>query len=103
GNPNGLALRLNLTMPLAVALLLTSRAPWARISLFGVIALQIVTIVVTFSRSGFLTLAVTLIVPALTSSGKLDRRLTWAVLILAIVCVPLLPADYLTRLFTITD
>jgi len=103
GNPNDLALMLNLIMPLAVALFLTTRAPWARISLFAVVALQVVTIVVTFSRSGFLTLLITLIVPVLTSSGKLDRRWTWTVLILAIICVPLLPADYVTRLFTITD
>jgi len=102
-NPNDLALTLNLIMPLAITLLLTTRAPWARISLFSVVALQVVTIVVTFSRAGFLTLAFILVVSALTSSGKLDRRWTWTVLILAIVCLPLLPSDYVTRLFTITD
>ena len=102
-NPNDLALMLNLIMPLAVALFLTSRAPWARIGLLSVVALQVVAVVVTFSRAGFLTLATTLIVSVLTSSGKLDRRWTWAVLILAIVCVPLLPGDYVTHLFTITD
>ena len=102
-NPNDLALMLNLIMPLAVALFLTTRAPWPRIGLFSVVALQVVGIVVTFSRAGFLTLAVTLIVSALTSSGRLDRRWTWMVLILAIVCVPLLPAGYVTHLFTITD
>jgi hypothetical protein len=59
--------------------------------------------VVTFSRAGFLTLATTLAVSVLTSTGRLDRRWAWAVLILAIVCVPLLPADYVSHLFTITD
>jgi O-Antigen ligase len=102
-NPNDLALVLNLMLPLTVALFLITTSPAARICLFGIVALQVVGIVVTFSRAGFLTLATTLIVSVLTSAGRLDRRWTWAVLILAIICVPLLPADYVSHLFTITD
>jgi hypothetical protein len=102
-NPNDLALVLNLILPLTVALLLITPNGVARASLFGVMALQVVGIVVTFSRAGFLTFATTLVVSVLTSSGRLDRRWTWGVLILAIVCVPLLPADYVSHLFTITD
>ena len=101
-NPNDLALMLNLIMPLAVALFLTTHAPWARIGLFGIVALQVVAIVATFSRAGFLTLAVVLI-SALASSGRSDRHWAWTVLIVAIVCVPLLPTAYVSHLFTITD
>ncbi|MGH7305974.1 MAG: O-antigen ligase family protein [Candidatus Rokuibacteriota bacterium] len=102
-NPNDLALVLNLILPLTVALFLITRSASARTCLFGVAALQVVGIVVTFSRAGFLTLATTLAVCVLTSSGRLDRRWSWGLLILAIVCVPLLPADYVSHLFTITD
>jgi putative inorganic carbon (hco3(-)) transporter len=102
-NPNDLALVLNLVLPLTVALLLTTHTPVARICLLGVLGLQIVAIVVTFSRAGFLTLATTFVVSMLTASGRLDRRWTWGLLILAIVCLPLLPADYVQHMFTITD
>jgi O-Antigen ligase len=102
-NPNDLALLLNLVLPLTVAILLITRSAAARICLSGVVLLQVVGIVVTFSRAGFLTLAIALAVSVLTSAGRLDRRWTWAVLVLAIVCLPLLPADYVTRLFTIAD
>jgi hypothetical protein len=102
-NPNDLALVLNLILPLTVALLLITPPGVARAWLFGVMGLQVVGIVVTFSRAGFLTLATTLVVSMLTSSGRLDRRWAWGVLILAIACVPLLPADYVSHLFTIAD
>jgi putative inorganic carbon (hco3(-)) transporter len=102
-NPNDLALVLNLILPLTVALLLVTPPGVARAWLFGVMGLQVVGIVVTFSRAGFLTLATTLVVSMLTSSGRLDRRWAWGVLILAIACVPLLPADYVSHLFTIAD
>src|SRR6185436_10047390 len=75
-NPNDLALVLNLILPLTVALLLITQTPLARICLFGVIGLQVVAIVVTFSRAGFLTLATTFVVSMLTASGRLDRRWT---------------------------
>jgi hypothetical protein len=102
-NPNDLALLLNLVLPLTVALFLITPSAAARTGLFGIGALQAIAVVVTFSRAGFLTLATTLVVLALTSAGRLDRRWTWGVLILAIVCVPLLPADYVSHLFTIAD
>jgi len=102
-NPNDLALLLNLILPLTVALLLITPSAAARTCLFGIVGLQVVGIVVTFSRAGFLTLAATLVVSVLTSAGRLDRRWAWALLILAIVCVPLLPTDYVSHLFTITD
>ena len=102
-NPNDLAIVLNLILPLTVALFLITSAPILRIGLFGVMALQVVAVVVTWSRTGFLALMATFIVAALTSSGRLDRRWTWGVLILAVVCLPLLPADYVTHLFTITN
>jgi hypothetical protein len=102
-NPNDLALILNLMLPLTAALFLITSSAALRGLLFGIATLQLVGIVVTFSRGGFLTLAVTLVVTALTASGRLDRRWAWGFLILVIACAPLLPADYVSHLFTIAD
>jgi O-antigen ligase/polysaccharide polymerase Wzy-like membrane protein len=102
-NPNDLALILNLMLPLTAALFLITSSAALRGLLFGIATLQLVGIVVTFSRGGFLTLAVTLVVTALTASGRLDRRWAWGFLILVIAAAPLLPADYVSHLFTIAD
>jgi len=102
-NPNDLALVLNLILPLTAALFLTTSSAVQRGVLFGVAVLQVVGIVVTFSRAGFLTFATTLAVTVLTTSRRLDRRWAWSVLVLLIVCTPFLPADYGSHLFTITD
>ena len=56
-NPNDLALTLNLILPLTVALFLVSRRPLIRGLLVGLIALEAGAVVATFSRGGFLTLA----------------------------------------------
>src|SRR5690606_30866969 len=59
GNPNDMALMLNLILPLCVALLLSASSKLMRIALASVIGLLVAAIVVTFSRAGFLTLCVT--------------------------------------------
>jgi len=102
-NPNDLALVLNLILPLTAALFLITSSAVQRGVLFGVAVLQVVGIVATFSRAGFLTFATTLAVTVLTTSRRLDRRWAWSVLVLLIVCTPFLPADYGSHLFTITD
>jgi O-antigen ligase len=102
-NPNDLALVLNLVIPLTIALFLITRSPLLRAGLLGVLGLQVMGVVVTFSRAGFLALAATLVVSALTAARRLERRWAWGLLILAIACAPLLPTDYVSRLFTITD
>jgi acyl dehydratase len=56
-NPNDLALMLNLTIPLVIALFLAAERWAAKALLGGILALAVVAVVVTFSRSGFLTLA----------------------------------------------
>lgn len=103
GNPNDLALMLNLILPLTIALFLISRQPTARALLAGLIVLSFTAIIVTFSRGGFLTLMVIFILylRALQKRGKWN----WVVaaLVLAFAAVPLLPQGYLGRLGTITD
>lgn len=103
GNPNDLALMLNLLLPIAVALLMTRPRGWVRACLMGFIALDVVAIVVTFSRAGFLTLTVV----ALTYVWKLRGRPEWKwgllALMLGLASLPFLPAGYEQRLATVMD
>lgn len=103
GNPNGLALVLSLVLPLSVGLLVLARRTVTRLLLFSVIALNVMAVVVTFSRAGFLTLGLVIV----TYLYKLLRRPEWpwaiATCVLLLVGTPLLPPDYLNRLATMTD
>jgi hypothetical protein len=102
-NPNDLALVLNLIWPLVVALFLLSRRPLIRTVLLGIIVLDIVAVIVTFSRAGFLTM-IAIVVLYLARLLRRPGR-GWAVALagLAILGLPLLPAGYLGHLGTITD
>jgi O-antigen ligase len=103
GNPNDLALMLNLILPLAVALFLIHRRPLARAILLPIVVLDIVAVVMTFSRAGFVTLATILA----TYLGRLLRRpqrgLALVALLLLLTSIALVPPGYLDRLQTITD
>jgi probable O-glycosylation ligase (exosortase A-associated) len=102
-NPNDLALMLNLIIPIAGALLLSTRRPATRLFALAVLLLCMTGVVVTFSRAGFLTLAAIVV----AFFGVLVRRRTpgpaAAVLLIALAVPPLLPDGYLARLSTITD
>jgi probable O-glycosylation ligase (exosortase A-associated) len=102
-NPNDLALTLNLILPLSVALFLSNRNAIVRIVLLPLIVLDVIAVIVTFSRGGFLTLA-TIAVMYLWKLRKRPER-GWAVaaLLLMVASIPFLPADYVTRLGTIAD
>jgi len=103
GNPNDLALMLNLILPLSVALVLASRRSALRAILFGLIALSVGAIITTFSRAGFLALGTIVVLYLL----RLIRRREWKwvvlMLVLALAAVPLLPAGYVDRLGTVTN
>lgn len=102
-NPNDLALMLNLILPITISLLLATRTPAMRALLMLCIVLDIVAVVATYSRGGFLTLAVI----ALLYLAALFRRRKLSVAILACIAsmlaLPLLPSHYVTRLATITN
>ncbi len=103
GNPNDLALMLNLILPLSLVLLVTTRKATARALLLVVVALQVACVIVTFSRTGFITLAVviTLFAWRLLRRG----RPAWSAALLAVALVGLVfvPSGYMERLATITD
>lgn len=102
GNPNDLALMLNLLIPLSVALVLTAERPVIRWLLLAVLAADVTAVILTFSRGGFLTLATILVAYAWKLRRRPERTRAWVALLLGLACVPLLPAGYVDRLATIT-
>jgi O-antigen ligase len=103
GNPNDLALMLNVLLPFGVALLLSRRSAFARILLLAIVLLEATAVIATFSRAGFLSLATS---AALYLWHLVRRGRTGWVLTALLACVGgaiLLPGSYLTRLATITN
>jgi O-antigen ligase len=102
-NPNDLALTLNLLLGLALGLLPVLRRRRPRLLVLAAIALLVAGIIVTFSRGGFLTLAVLGIVwtvRALRTQGILALVPVVAATVLMLIVAP---PGYLTRLSTILD
>ncbi len=103
-NPNDLALMLNLILPLSVALLWVHRGPLARAVLLGAIALDVVAVVATFSRAGFLTLATVLAGYLWRLRRRPERVWAFGALGVGLFCLLLfLPAGYFTHLGTIAN
>lgn len=102
-NPNDLALTLNIILPLAIGLFLDSERVLAKCVLLAAIGLSVAGVIVTFSRSGFLTLAVIGVIYAWKLVWRGRTGLVAAVLIVGISAAPFLPGHYWHRLATITD
>jgi probable O-glycosylation ligase (exosortase A-associated) len=105
GNPNDLALTLNLILPLSIGLFLSGVGkPWIRKLLVAGIFLSVIGVFATYSRGGFLTLAV--IVGLYVWSWlrrPRERHLAFLTLFLVLAMIPFLPEGYVERLSTITD
>ena len=103
GNPNDLALVLNLVLPLAVGLALGAATTTRRTLAFLAAAVLATGVVVTFSRAGF----VALLAMALISLYRTFRRgrpgPAAAIALLGLVALPLLPSGYLARVASIAD
>lgn len=102
-NPNDLALTLNLILPLSVALFLSGGKPIVRAMLLAFICLNIIAIIATFSRGGFLTLAATSVLYTFTIFKRGQRRWIFLAMFIVLAALPLLPAGYVDRMSTITD
>ena len=100
-NPNDLALTLNLILPLGVALLLTVRRPILTGVVLAIMALDVLAVIATFSRGGFITLMTILVAYIVRLAGRSPRVLLLPLLLL--LCVPLLPSGYLDQMGTIAD
>jgi putative inorganic carbon (HCO3(-)) transporter len=103
GNPNDLALTLNLVLPLTVALVFLTKRPLWRAVLIGLIVLDLVAIVLTFSRGGFLTLALSVAIVLWRITRRVGPKYALAAAGLLLVLAPLVPSSYYARLATITD
>ncbi len=100
-NPNDLALMINVILPLTMALLLSSARPAIRMALSVMLALEALTVILTFSRGGFLTLGAIFLVYAWKLRRRVERVWIYGILVLALLCLPLLPSTYFERMSTI--
>jgi O-antigen ligase/polysaccharide polymerase Wzy-like membrane protein len=100
-NPNDLALMLNLIIPIAVSLLLSTTGAFVRTVLVAALALQVAAVVLTFSRAGFLTLVITLGLYGLRVLRRPGRGFVLAGLAVAVLSLPFLPTGYAERLLTL--
>jgi O-antigen ligase len=102
-NPNDLALLLNLIIPMGMALFLSSRKPLARAAASTLVALAAVAVILTFSRAGFLTLAVIFAIYMWKLRRRPEARWMWGAAVVALACTVVLPSGYGDRLSTIID
>jgi probable O-glycosylation ligase (exosortase A-associated) len=102
-NPNDLALALNMITPLAIGLLSVRRRLLERLLLLTIVMLNLAVVVFTRSRGGFLSMGAL----GLFYAWKLMRkgRPDWlfGTLMLVVLCIPLLPEGYLSRMSSITN
>lgn len=100
-NPNDLALMINIIIPLTIALLLSSVRPAIRVLLAGMLGLEALTVILTFSRAGFLTLGAIFLAYMWKLRHRAEQVWIYGILLLALLCVPLLPSTYFDRMSTI--
>ncbi len=102
GNPNDLALAMNVLIPLAVGLVFSRPNPFSKLLYLGCAGLFVATVVVTYSRAGFVTLTIAgafLLV-------QVGRRypIAWALGALGTVGIfAASPGTFFQRVFTIFD
>ena len=100
-NSNDLALHLVTMIPIAVALGLTGRNPLKKLIYFGITALMIGAVTVTFSRGGFIGLVAATFV-LVRRLGKKNRVATTGALVFAVILfMALAPGAFSGRLSTI--
>ena len=103
GNPNDLALVLNLMIPLAAALFAAERALAARAVAALALLLAVAGVVVTFSRAGFVALATIGLLSLVAMVSRAPAGALAVVLGLVVITPSVLPPGYTQRLTTITD
>lgn len=101
GNPNDLALLLNLILPFLVVLVATTASWWGRALALGITVLAVGAVMVTFSRSGFITLAVIGLLYLWQAARRGRAGLAAMVVMGALAALLLAPAGYGDRLSTV--
>jgi probable O-glycosylation ligase (exosortase A-associated) len=102
GNPNDLALMLNLILPIAGVLVFMTRGVSRAVAVAAVL-LSLAAIVLTFSRAGFLTLAASFVMLLAVLARRKAPGAAVGLLLLVLCVPPLLPAGYIARLGTIAN
>jgi len=102
GNPNDLALMLNLIIPIAGVLVFITRSATRAVAA-GALLLSVAAVILTFSRAGFLTLAASFVMLLAVLARRKAPGAAVGLLLLAVCVPPLLPDGYLARLSTITN
>jgi len=103
GNPNDLALILNLLIPVTGALMLMSRNVFLKALAALTILLSMVTVIITFSRAGFIALATIVLLSFIALIKRRSPGAAVAIFVAALAVPPMLPPGYIDRLSTITD
>jgi O-antigen ligase len=103
-NPNDFALTINLFLPFGFALYSLNRTLLRKVFCAFFVVISVAAIMLTYSRGGFITLVVVLILCFLKMGrqGKRSKHLLPFMLVV-IAFILLAPHDYLDRLQTITD
>jgi putative inorganic carbon (HCO3(-)) transporter len=102
-DPNALALMLNLILPLSVGLLFGETNRTRRMVLIGIVIIAVWAIIATFSRGGFVTLAVTALIYLWKLRRRPQRAWILAAIVVSFMAIPLVPGEYWERLRTILD
>ncbi len=101
GDNNGVAMALLMVIPLLLYCAKYTADRWVRLGMYVTAALGTVTVIATYSRGGFIGLLVLCLM--LLKGSKYKVRAIIAVAVMAMIVFALLPADYLTRVSTISD
>jgi hypothetical protein len=102
GNPNDLALALNVMLPIAIGLALSRPGPAMKAFYWACAGLLSVTVLVSYSRAGFLTIAVIGVLLMVRLRRRHPALLGFGVAA-ALVVVLLAPPSFWGRVFTIFD
>jgi putative inorganic carbon (HCO3(-)) transporter len=102
-NPNDLALMLAIVLPLTMSLASSAARRSTRWLATAMATLEIAAIVVTFSRGGFLTLAVILMLFAWHRFRRAPISTAAFALAAIVIALPLMPTGFADRLATVTD
>lgn len=96
-NPNNLSGFIQLFLPLSAAYAAGAKKPWRRVLLALGLVFPLAAMLMTYARAGWISI----LLAAAVFTYCCNRRLIPLLAVLALLCVPFLPASVLTRLATI--
>jgi putative inorganic carbon (hco3(-)) transporter len=102
-NPNDLSLTLNVLLPLSVSLLAIHKGAFTRAAIICAICVSVITVLLTYSRGGFLSLAAIGAVYLVRAIRRGHSEVALLVVVAGIIALCLAPEGYGARLATIFD